>query len=257
MKNLFKLLFVVFCSTLIIIPSIGFGLSNSKPAEDFIYKSVVFIKVPARDKTGQVADNYCNATLISPSELVSAAHCFLKSELPKGQPFQIELGEYKYVERNGQTIRIGYITKQKFSATGKFYFLNGLSPEASSVSPDLDIGKVIIDQPLPLEENFPYAKLYPQKLPQLTLQNQIQVVTINFLETVSSIDTKQVAYLNQINQTNYYLKSTSLSRVAPGDSGGAVFATINNQLYLIGVVKGRAETFFNNWDVYALHQNRF
>ena len=77
------------------------------------------------------------------------------------------------------------------------------------------------------------------------------VVTINFFEQMST-DTKRIATLDQLTfKSSHYFTSKSIARVQAGDSGGPLFTRVGPNWKIVGVVKGKASTFFSNWDVYA------
>ena len=248
-----KLLF----ASLLFISGSAYALSNSVSAEEIGWQSVVFIKIPypANDPDGGVG--MCNATLLDSQTLLTAAHCFIKSSFLTGEKLDIEVGEYVYVVKNGVRKKIGYKTTIRHSSSGKIKMLKGVNLNSTSViSPELDIVIVKLDAPVSLPSDFIFAPLWNKPLPQLTVANKPTVVTINYMETVSHMDTKQKAVLNEYKQNANNLYSTSTSRVAPGDSGGPLFASIEGKTYVIGVVKGTVKQFFMERDIYVTLQGR-
>ena len=248
-----KLLF----ASLLFISTSAYALSNSVSAEEIGWQSVVFIKIPypANDPDGGVG--MCNATLLDSQTLLTAAHCFIKSSFLTGEKLDIEVGEYVYVVKNGVRKKIGYKPTIRHSSSGKVKMLKGVNLNSTSViSPELDIVIVKLDAPVNLPSDFIFAPLWNKPLPQLTSANQPTVVTINYMETVSHMDTKQKAVLNEYKQTANNIYSTSTSRVAAGDSGGPLFASIGGKTYVIGVVKGTVKQFFMERDIYVTLQGR-
>ena len=113
---------------------------------------------------------------------------------------------------------------------------------------------IVLSEALELPENFPFAKIINQQnfqaLKQKITNYKPSVVTINFMEEMST-DTKRMAELNNLKfDSSRYFSSKSTSRVQAGDSGAPLFVRIGTEWNLVGVVKGRASTVFSNWDVY-------
>jgi hypothetical protein len=83
----------------------------------------------------------------------------------------------------------------------------------------------------------------------------LKAVSINLFSEMSN-DTKRMADLNNYKWNNGYVYSKSTSRVEEGDSGAPLFVNINGKMKIFGVVKGKASTVFDNWDVYpAIHSH--
>ena len=236
----------------------SYALSNSVAAEDKGWESNVLLSIPAFDDTNDKVTGFCNATLIDSSTLISAAHCFVRSEVLTGVKFKIQVGEYRYIVRDGVKIKIGYKHMISHETSAKIRFLAGVNPNGTgTVVPELDIVVVKLDAPINLPTDFAYAPLWNTTLPQLTAATaKMTIVSINFMETITHNDTKQMAVLNKFSQGRINIESTSNSRVAPGDSGAPVFAVINGKTYLIGVVKGTVQTFGSVRDIFVTLQGR-
>lgn len=240
-----KLFTSVVLSLLLQIISINaIALSNSVAAEAKGWESNVLIAIPGIDPAdGTDSVGHCNGTLINDRTLITAAHCFLKSFIPRGDKMRIEIGEYRYVIKDGVKIKIGYRTMIRHESSAKLRLLPGVNLNGTSVPPELDIAVVKLDQPVSPGPEFIYAELWNQALPQLTAASKPTLVSVNVMETISHMDTKQMAVLNKFTQSRYNIESTSTSRVAPGDSGAPLFAVINGKTYLVGVVKGTVKYF--------------
>lgn len=250
-------MFKILLTALFFISSSAYALSNSVSAEEKGWQSVSFIKIPYPANDDDGGAGMCNATLLDSQTLLTAAHCFIKSSFLTGDKLEIEVGEYVYIVKDGVKKKIGYKPTIKHSSSGKLKMLNGVNLNSKSViSPELDIIIVKLDAPLSLPTDFVFAPLWNKPLPQLTAANKLTVVTINYVETISHMDTKQKATLNEYKQTQNNIYSTSTSRVAPGDSGGPLFAEINGKTYLIGVVKGTVKQFLMERDIYVTLQGR-
>ena len=250
---MFKLLF----AGLLFASSSAFALSNSVAAEETGWQSVVLIKIPYPANAPDGGVGMCNATLLDSQTLLTAAHCFIKSSFLIGEKLDIEVGEYVYIVKNGVRKKIGYKPTIRHSSSGKIKMLKGVNLNSTSViSPELDIVIVKLDAPVSLPSDFIFSPLWNKALPQLTIANKPTVVTINYMETVSHMDTKQKATLNEYKQTANNIYSTSTSRVAAGDSGGPIFASIQGKTYVVGVVKGTVKQFFMERDIYVTLQGR-
>lgn len=234
------------------------ALSNSVAAEDKGWQSNVHLSIPSFDDTNDKVTGYCNGTLIDASTLISAAHCFVRSEVLTGKKFMVEVGEYRYIDKNGVKVKIGYKHMIHHETSAKLRFLAGVNPNGTgTVPPELDIVVVKLDAPLSLPADFVFAPLWNTTLPQLNAAtSKLTIVSINVMETITHMDTKQMAVLNKISQGRINIESTSTSRVAPGDSGAPVFAIINGKTYLIGVVKGTVQTFGSVRDIFVTLQGR-
>src|SRR5690242_7854656 len=84
------------------------ALTNSIAAEDKGWESDVLVGVPVFDDQGDSMTGYCNGTLIDAKTFITAAHCFLKSEITS-KPITVQSGEYRYVTKpDGTKVKIGY-----------------------------------------------------------------------------------------------------------------------------------------------------
>ena len=120
--------------------------------------------------------------------------------------------------------------------------------------------RIILQEPLNLA-NAPTVALVTTAQERQALKARVtsyapRVVTVNWLETLTHMDTRQFAHLDKLSASGGAFESKSVGRVQPGDSGAPVFVRIGSEWKLIAVVKGRAETFFSNWDVYPILDQR-
>lgn len=245
--------------TLVLLLSLNsFALSNSVAAEDKGWESNVLVSIPAFDDTNDPVTGFCNGTLVDSNTLISAAHCFVRSEVLTGKKFKIEVGEYRYIVKDGKKIKIGYKHMIKHETSAKIRFLAGVNPNGTgAVPPELDIVVVKLDAPVSLPVDFVYAPIWNSTLPQLSAASaKMTIVSLNIMETITHNDMKQMAVLNKFSQGRINIESTSTSRVAQGDSGAPVFAVINGKTYLIGVVKGTVQTFGSVRDIFVTLQGR-
>ena len=249
MKSIFYTLTFLFFS-------IANALNPGTPATAKGWESVTLISAEGPDDSGDLVKGYCNATLIDRKTMITAAHCFVQSTVLTGAPIGIEVGQYKFIEKDGQLINLGYRMTQKFSVSGKVNFLSGVNPNGKTVRPELDIVVVKLNSELDLPADFIFAKVWNKSLPNLNSNLNVTIVSVNPFETISHMNTKLYAGLNSIRQNGYVIESRSTSRVAQGDSGAGVFATLDGQTYLIGVVKGAASSIIGSWDVLVAHEGR-
>jgi hypothetical protein len=245
---------LIFCYVFLFF-SHAFALNPAAPAVEKIWESVALISAEGPDDSGDMVKGYCNATVIDKRTLITAAHCFVQSSALNGAAIGIEIGRYKFIEKDGQQINLGYRTTQKFSVPGKINFLPGVNPKQKNVRPELDIVTVKLNSDLDLPADFIFAKVWTKSMPNL-VAGSLTVVSVNPIETITHMNTKLFADLNSFRQNGFQIESRSTSRVAPGDSGAGVFAAIAGETYLIGVVKGYASTAFSNWDVIVTHEGR-
>lgn len=233
------------------------ALTNSVPAEDKGWQSNVLLSISGYDQDGSISVGLCNGALIDSKTIISAAHCYQRSEALTGKKFKIEVGEYRYVIRDGVKIRVGYRHSYKHETSAQLRFLPGVNPNSSStIPPELDIVVVKLHEPFILPDDFVYAPLWNSTLPRLDVNSKLTIVSVNPMETISHNDTKQMALLNRFTQSRINIESTSTARVSPGDSGAPLFAQINGKTYLIGVVKGTVQTFGSVRDIFVTLQGR-
>lgn len=234
----------------------AYALTGSKAAEDKGWESNVFLSIPGFDDNGDSALGFCNGTLVNSDTMITAAHCFLKSEIPSGKKMKIEIGEYRYIIKDGVKKKIGYRSMIAHETSVKVRVLPGVNLNGTSVPPELDIAVVKLDAPVNVPPDFIYAPVWTSALPALTAASKLTVVTVNPMETITHMDTKQMGSLDRFSQERINITSTSTARVGPGDSGGPLFAQINGKTYLIGVVKGTVTFFGMTKDIFVTFQGR-
>ncbi len=243
----------------------SWGLTNAVVADEPSFDTLVFYSAPQWDpELKEVVQGYCNGQLISPRVMITAAHCVANAYSLNQPTLDIQIGEYLYATNRttGERVRVGYASKIRQKVTAQFYFVPSLKARLDSqklrtrLGPSDDFAVVVWNQDLTLKPTDVFPEVVSQKevagiVPSI-LKYRPTVVTINPIEEMST-HTRRKAVLNSLSKTfSGYLESKSVARLAPGDSGAPLFVQVGPSLKLIGVVKGRAETFFSNWDVYGL-----
>ncbi len=243
-----------------------FALTNSTPALDAEWTPVVQIKSEAPDSTGESIPGYCNATFIAKNVLVTAAHCVKLAYISKENLINVQVGYYKHITRpDGQIVRVGYVTKNKFDRHVNIELPKSLADKIASrgekvqIGPDEDFAILWWNEATPEISDMNFATPVSLAEHNQIIKNikayPLKAVSVNLL-SVMSTDTKRMSDLSTYKWNNGYIHSKSTSRVEEGDSGAPLFVTINGAKKIFGVVKGKASTVFDNWDVYpAIHSH--
>lgn len=252
-------------STIILFLSLtnSFALTNSVPADSAQFDSIVFIKSEAPNSQGDTTPGYCNATLLNEHVMITAAHCVVLAYLSNYTKMTIELGAYRYhTKPDGTRTRLGYGAKKSITQDVHIELTANLKSrlasrgEKTNIDPKDDIAILWWNNSIPEASTLTFPELLSKVEYQNLLKNlpaaTFNVVSINPFAEVRTTNTRKIAGLNNFKWTfSNYLQSKSTSRVEEGDSGAPLFATTNGKIKLFGVVKGRASTVFDNWDVYT------
>lgn len=238
-----------------------YALTNSTMTEMPEWTSVVQIKSEAPDSTGDTTPAYCNGTFIAKNILITAAHCVKLAYISKMNIINIEIGYYKYVTKaDGRVVRIGYVPKYRFNKHVNIELAKSLTDKIASrgekapIGPGEDFAILWWNEATPeTDDVVPAEPVTPAEHLQIIKnikQYPLKVVSIN-LFSEPSLDTKRMGDLDSYKWNRNYIYSKSKVRVEEGDSGAPLFVTINNKIKIFGVVKGKATTIFDNWDVYS------
>ncbi len=254
----------LFIACLLALPLFASALTNSTPALETEFDSVVSVNSDQLSD-GQRFPGYCNATMIHPRVLISAAHCWASTYQLRDQRLNYQFGQYIYkTQPDGKQKRIGYATKLKGTAKVQFYFTRSLTQQLNSnrqghIDPNNDIAIAVLSEPIAGADIFGLTEVI-SKSEHLGIQSRLTqywptVVSINYT-TEMSTDTRKKMTLNQASANGGHYTSNSSSRVEEGDSGAPLIVRIGKSWKVAGVVKGRAETIFSNWDVYTMADNK-
>lgn len=238
-----------------------YALTNSVIADSDQWSPVVQISNDAPDANGESIPSYCNGTLIAKTVILTAAHCVKFAYLSRHTNIEIETGHYKYVTKpDGQVVRIGYVAKNKFEKNVNIELPQTLVDkfsrrgEKAQIGPDEDFAILWWNEPTPETDGINFAQITtPQEhsvINKNIKQYPLIAVSINLFAEMS-LNTKRMITLDNYKWNNNYVYSKSNSRVEEGDSGAPLFVKYQNKYKLFSVVKGKASTIFDNWDVYS------
>lgn len=240
----------------------AWALTNSAPAESPDFESDIQIRTEGLDPTGDRVPGYCNAALVSPQALVTAAHCVKDAIVLKDTSTQIILGEWRYATRpDGKVVRVGYALKVGETVAARFFVLPSLARKIASqgfktqIGPDEDVAVILLPQPLALKEGFRFAQVITNRdfrgITGSATTYLPTVVTVNPMAEVKTNDIKRMARLSSFDWSSGHFESKSSSRVEEGDSGSPVYVRIGKEWFLAAVVKGKAKSFWSDWDVFT------
>ena len=237
-----------FILSLFMFSSLSLALTNATPALDTAFDSVAVVALDGKDDHGDIVPGYCVATFINPSVAVTAGHCLGPAIALGVRKSKLMLGHYNYITKpDGSKVRSGWKILFQQEMPADLFVLGSLKP-----GPNDDMGIIVFKSPVPHAPEVKFATTISQQEAQAVVPRISQyapsVVTINLVEEMST-DFRRISLLNQISSSSSHFESQSVARVQPGDSGAPLFVRIGPTWKLAGVVKGRAETIFSNWDV--------
>ena len=230
----------------------AWSLAQSQPARDPLGDAIAWINTAGRDQ-GQPSPSYCNATFIKARILITAAHCLVHAEVLRSPYVTIEMGRYGSPSPGGFAF-YGYYKDLK----ARFIFSDAVQKKIKAqglrtqLTADEDIALIELQEEL----NLPYA------LPDIRLISAEheagvrsspasywpQVVSINPIETLSHMNTRQFVRYPQLSVQSQHYQSSHLYLQA-GDSGAPLFLKIGEHWYLAGVAKGQRQQLFSRSDV--------
>lgn len=250
-------------SVLLCVWGSAFGLTESVPAlDEGLYGASVFFSTAGVDPSdNSPVPAYCNGTLISSNVIVTAAHCLKDAFVTNQNMVELQTGKYVYKTRpDGSTYRLGYISDAKEQIRGKFIFTKMLTQKIRSsglrtkIGPTEDIAVIVLETAVK-NTSIQFAQVgdsnsFSEIVSRLDHLRK-SVLTVNLFVEMS-MDTRRTADLSNLSfASGGVFESKSNSRVEEGDSGAGLFVDHNGKRHLVGVVKGRAETFFSNWDAFT------
>ena len=184
----------------------SFALTNSIPADDAKFDSVVMISSEAPDSKGDTTPGYCNATLLNSHVMITAAHCALLAQISNDTKMTIRIGSYIFkTNTDGSKKRIGYKTNKTIIQDVHIELTNTLLAainkhgEKVQIAPQDEVALLWWNNETPETENLPYPELLSQTEFQNILHNinlaPLSIVTINPFTEMQTSNTRKMANL--------------------------------------------------------------
>lgn len=206
---------------------------------------------------------YCNGILLSSKIIATSAHCLAATARDGFKEITLSWGQYRYFAKPHFIKRVGFREQYRRNHhVHAFYFKKDMvqaikkKPNTFRIPPELDIALIELREApdlnwnlIRLQKPWQIKKLQPQEL-QARFP---RIVSINYLAEVTNTDAKKWAPLDQTFKlgSSTYFTSKGSSRVEQGDSGSGLYFWHQGAWVLAGLVKGKAENLFTNWDVFT------
>lgn len=244
----------------------GHALTNSTPEFSADFSSVVMIETQAVDNDGSVIANTCVATILSPRQIVTAAHCVQDAFLLQKKEMKIFFGNYRWNHSSqGKPMRLGYIFSDPELITIQDYSFPYLQKTeiiekglGFRITPKDDLVLLSLNAELPLaQHNVKPAQLATReewdKARHENLEKGLKVVSVNVLATISTMDTRRSATFTALSFgflfDRSFIRSYDSSKLEESDSGSPAFYSIDGKLKIVAVANGEVQFLLRSSNV--------